>query len=692
MPGNDVSFTATYTTVIPGAGPVITLTEAPANDSTVSSPAISISGNIIAKAGIKTAKIYNVPTMLTGEDLTLTAEEDESYSFIYENNDCLAEFANEIRIEVEDLAGNIVEETIDVTLFTLYITTNPPATDIDGIVAVRGMVPLEVEFAVQTSPLRTIVLYEGDFDGKGVYDERSNDTNELSFVYTGGGAYTAKIRVMDVDGNTNEAYVPVRSQADPGRSPVITSISANPTGGMAPLTVEFNGEAGDPDPDGILGKYEWDFNYDGVYDSASDVSANVVKTYTLPGGYFATLRVTDDEGLTAEQAVLVTVDANDKDEPSISLAAIPLSGAAPLSVDFTVTNKGATEIARYEWDFEGNGIYDFVSENPTAAYTYRNVGKFAVSVKATNDKGLSAVESLDITVTGTPPGGMIPDRTLKASGPAPLTVNFAEVTGKATIAGVSAYLFDFTGDGTFDLESETLDVTYKYIDSGSYGAIIVLVGESGWKKTIVVRITVGKPFTGKVYIRVPKNGWTISGSKVTLVATMNPMARADLESLRFQHSPTGANDWVDIGEIKTERPFVTWLDTTLMDNAAYDIRCLVTLADGAELADLISVGVDNATADYDVKEEPDAEGEHTKEQKVRQNEANKVFVYDGTEVSLPSSGMLASADLLTVKKTSARNIIKKLSDPQNTSVLPIGAYCEVSLPGGHTTFTKDVLL
>ena len=682
MPAHDITVTATHKDV---AGPVITLVEAPKNDSTVSAPSIYIKGKITADAGVKSATIFNDPSMPAGDSLQL----DDEGNFIYGKNDYLAEFENTITIRAEDNAGKTTEKTIAVNLFTLFLTTKPLATEIEGIEAVRGMVPLEVEFEAITSELRSIVLYAWDFDGKGVIDERSNENREATFAYTGEGDYPATVRVMDKNGETNEAYALVLPQADPARSPVITSISANPTNGMAPLTVEFNGEASDPDPEVVMSKYEWDFDGDGVYDSESGVSANIVKTYTMEGAYSATLRVTDDEGLTATKSKIITVDYNSNAPSIASLAATPLRGEVPLAVSFVADASPANEITRYEWDFDGNGAYDLISESATAGYTYTNVGRFTASVKVTNDKNLSAVESVVITVVGVPPAD--PGLTkLKISGPAPLTVTFSDVIGKSTIPGISAYLFDFEGDGVIDQKSHNLDVTYTYVESGIYRAIITLVGDDGRSNIIVVRITATKPLTGIAHIRVPKDGWTISGSKVTLVATLNPMARAKLESLQFQYSVFGANDWVDIGDRKTGRPFVAWWDTTLLDNVAYDLRCLVTLAGdpAVEVEDVITVDVDNTTADYDVKEGLNGGEEHTKEQKLREKQANRITMHD-IEVVLPSADMVKADGMFTVTKT--KDVPKKLSDSANTSVAPLDVYCEIT-PPGDGKYDTDLLI
>jgi PKD repeat protein len=59
--------------------------------------------------------------------------------------------------------------------------------------------------------------------------------------------------------------------------------------------VVLEGVATDPDNDIV--SYDWDFDGDGVFDHLSDVDGKVTHTYSKPGVYLATFRVTDSEGV-----------------------------------------------------------------------------------------------------------------------------------------------------------------------------------------------------------------------------------------------------------------------------------------------------------------------------------------------------------------------------------------------------------
>ncbi|MET1260973.1 PQQ-dependent sugar dehydrogenase, partial [Flagellimonas sp. DF-77] len=87
------------------------------------------------------------------------------------------------------------------------------------------------------------------------------------------------------------------------RSPIV-SLSADPTNGALPLTVNFS-SAGTSDPDGDSPlSYEWDFETDGTVDSTAE---NPTHVYTVAGNYNVQLRVSDGNG--GEGVANLTINA-----------------------------------------------------------------------------------------------------------------------------------------------------------------------------------------------------------------------------------------------------------------------------------------------------------------------------------------------------------------------------------------------
>lgn len=81
----------------------------------------------------------------------------------------------------------------------------------------EGFVPLTVSFDASGShdPDGTIISYEWDFDGDGVYDA-NNPSPLAGHAYTTPGTFTCRLRVTDNDGQTGEATATVKVRSVPG--------------------------------------------------------------------------------------------------------------------------------------------------------------------------------------------------------------------------------------------------------------------------------------------------------------------------------------------------------------------------------------------------------------------------------------------------------------------------------------------
>ncbi|MCK5528572.1 MAG: PKD domain-containing protein, partial [Kiritimatiellae bacterium] len=142
----------------------------------------------------------------------------------------------------------------------------------------------------------------------------TNGMLNLSIYPTPGSAKGPVVSTIEIipDGWTNNRPVP--------------SISADVESGIAPLTVNFTGGATDPDMDPVT--YLWSF------DSGSwSTNQNPSNTFMNAGTYDVTLTVTDGDLLTQTNVTIVVGVENQP--PAASIVAAPLSGVAPLSVDFS---------------------------------------------------------------------------------------------------------------------------------------------------------------------------------------------------------------------------------------------------------------------------------------------------------------------------------------------------------------------
>ena len=99
----------------------------------------------------------------------------------------------------------------------------------------------------------------------------------------------------------------------------VPQVAAEPTTGLAPLTVAFS-SAGTSDPNGDPITYEWNFDMDGTVDSTEP---NPTFTYEENGVFDATLKVTDSTGRTAAASVVIIIG---NVAPTVELTTSPAPG------------------------------------------------------------------------------------------------------------------------------------------------------------------------------------------------------------------------------------------------------------------------------------------------------------------------------------------------------------------------------
>jgi len=183
-------------------------------------------------------------------------------------------------------------------------------------------------------------------------------------------------------------------------------IVTNTTSGVVPLTLKFNSE-NSKDPEGGLLTCSWNFG-----DGGTSNFANPEHVYIQAGNYTATLTVTDNNGLKHSASVAITATAPTKGNqpPQAVVTANPVSGLAPLAVNFTGSSSSDSDgdITFYSWDF-GDGMSANVA-NPQ--HTYSRAGIYKATLKVIDSGGLSSSASVMITVTTYNGGNQPPAATI----------------------------------------------------------------------------------------------------------------------------------------------------------------------------------------------------------------------------------------------------------------------------------------
>ncbi len=186
--------------------------------------------------------------------------------------------------------------------------------------------------------------------------------------------------------------------------PPVADIQANPVSGDWPLTVDF--DASGSTDNGTIVQYEWDFDGNGTFEVNGDTEPTYTHEYTTAGVFDATVRVTDDTDATDTASVEITVI---NDAPVASFTADPTSGNRRLTVEFDASASYDPDagggIAKYEWDFDGDGIIDLTKTDtsddpPLATALYYGLGTFDATLTVTDVAGSEDSTSVEVTVTG----------------------------------------------------------------------------------------------------------------------------------------------------------------------------------------------------------------------------------------------------------------------------------------------------
>lgn len=132
---------------------------------------------------------------------------------------------------------------------------------------------------------------------------------EVSHTYPRGGQYTVQLIATDDKDQTTTASVTISLNQGPqaaARAQVTVNDETLPfvkaVSGEVPLQVQFEGSAS-RDPDGQIASYQWDFG-----DGSTSEDPDPQHMYADIGNYEAVLTVTDNEGASSTDKVLLNVE------------------------------------------------------------------------------------------------------------------------------------------------------------------------------------------------------------------------------------------------------------------------------------------------------------------------------------------------------------------------------------------------
>jgi len=283
---------------------------------------------------------------------------------------------------------------------------------------------------------------------------------------------------------------------------LVADFSGSPTTGCAGMTVNFTDLSTGTGIDG----WSWDFG-DGV---GTSTAQNPSYAYNNAGTYTVTLTISSSsQGCNDTEIKTGYITVNPA--PVADFVGSPLTGTAPLTVDFTDLSTGNP--ASWSWDF-GDGVGTSAKQNPS--YTYNNAGTYTVTLTATNACGSDVEQKIDY-ITVDPCVAPVADFSgTPTSGCAALTVDFTDLS----TGNPDTWSWDF-GDGTGT--STQQNPSYTYNNPGTYTVTLAAGNACGTDDEIKVDyITVDACGPDQAYANadLPVAG-TVSGNFTNTLASDN---------------------------------------------------------------------------------------------------------------------------------------------------------------------------
>jgi serine protease AprX len=170
-----------------------------------------------------------------------------------------------------------------------------------------------------------------------------------------------------------------------GGAPPVADFVGTPTTGCLPLAVSFTDLSS-----GDITSWSWDFG-----DGNTSSLQNPSHTYQNAGAYTVSLTVTGTSGSDTETKTdYISVE----DIPSADFSGNPVTGCAPLGVNFTDLSSGNPN--QWSWDFGDGGSSNL--QNPN--HTYQNAGTYSVTLTATNSCGSDVASKVNYIQVDPPCG------------------------------------------------------------------------------------------------------------------------------------------------------------------------------------------------------------------------------------------------------------------------------------------------
>jgi PKD repeat protein len=332
------------------------------------------------------------------------------------------------------------------------------------------------------------LFFDWDFD---LSDGLDTDSTEeiLTWSYNETGDYRVTLQVTDdKTGGWDIAETTINVRNRPNEAPEANA--GNDAEVQLGVPLSFRGTATDPDDDNIT-SYTWDFGDGDTWQS--DTNGQTNHTYTEPGTFTATFSVEDERGATDSDSRRVTVHPP-PDMPPVANAGEDMTVMVGNRVDFDGRGTDDFGIAKYEWDYQSDNVWDSESTHSGDGYhTYDTPGIYTAILRVT-DKPRPGVSGPGQTDEDSVIVNVQPNQ--KPEAKIGFTTLFVQTGESVRYKSDStdpegarlSYAWDLDGDGQVD--SNAANPSYTYRRGGSYQVTLTVTDDFGQTDTDQVTMEV----------------------------------------------------------------------------------------------------------------------------------------------------------------------------------------------------------
>src|SRR5262245_55147776 len=283
---------------------------------------------------------------------------------------------------------------------------------------------------------------------------------------------------MTISANS-PAYVSFDAEDFPSTGPTVSRFTFSPTNPTINQDVSFNGSSSTVNN----GTFNWDFG-----DGQTGTGVTTTHRYNRGGTFTVTLSVTSDSRATSTSSRTINVSTT-LPPTTANFTFSPTTPSINQDVTFTATTTaapgpggpggGQVQGATFNWDF-GDGS---TGTGNSTTHRFTRAGTFAVTLRVTNDVGLTATTTRQITVTGTLPAGSA-DFVFSPTDPHVGDVVF--FNGSLSTVTNASYSWDF-GDGT---TGSSVAPTHSYSQARTFTVTLTVTNERGQTASTSKTVTV----------------------------------------------------------------------------------------------------------------------------------------------------------------------------------------------------------